>query len=197
MRSFDANELAALFSGQAGALAPHLVAAHGAVRPIREVRVWGRRPEKAAALAARLDSAGRRVTAVSDLEAAVRDADVVSCATLSRDPLVHGEWLRPGTHLDLVGGYTPEMREADDEAIRRATVFVDTRAGALAEAGDLVQPLRAGILREEDVAGDLADLVLGRCAGRRTPDEITMFKSVGTALEDLAAARYALERAGA
>jgi ornithine cyclodeaminase len=166
MRSFDANELAPLFSGQAGALA------------------------------ARLDSAGRRVTAVSDLEAAVRDADVVSCATLSRDPLVHGEWLRPGTHLDLVGGYTPEMREADDEAVR-ATVFVDTRPGALAEAGDLVQPLRAGILREEDVAGELAGLVLGRCAGRRTPDEITMFKSVGTALEDLAAARYALERAGA
>lgn len=180
-----------------GALAPHLVAAHGAVRPIREVRVWGRHPEKAAALAARLDTAARRTIAVADLERAVREADVVSCATLAREPLVHGEWLRPGTHLDLVGGFTPEMREVDDEAVRRARVFVDTRAGALAEAGDIVQPLRAGILREEDVAGDLEGLARGLCAGRRTPHEITLFKSVGTALEDLAAARHALERAGA
>jgi ornithine cyclodeaminase len=179
-----------------GALAPHLVAAHALVRPIREVRVWGRDPAKARALAERLSSPQRQALAVADLESAVRQADIVSCATLSREPLVRGDWLRAGTHVDLVGGFTPEMREADDEAVRRARVFVDTREGALAEAGDLVQPIRSGILREPEVAGELAELARGRVPGRSGPQEITLFKSVGTALEDLAAARYALERAG-
>jgi alanine dehydrogenase len=175
-----------------GSLAPHLVAAHAAVRPIREVRVWGRGAEKAAALAAGLDRPGLRVTAVQDLEAAVRGADVVSCATLSAAPLVHGGWLRPGTHVDLVGGFTPAMREADDEAVRRSRVFVDTPA-AFEEAGDVVQPVAHGLLRKEDVA-DLFDLVHGRRPARRGDEEITLFKSVGAALEDLAAARLALER---
>jgi ornithine cyclodeaminase len=179
-----------------GALAPHLVAAHALVRPIREVRVWGRDPAKARALAERLSSPQRQALAVADLESAVRQADIVSCATLAREPLVRGEWLRAGTHVDLVGGFTPEMREADDEAVRRARVFVDTREGALAEAGDLVQPIRSGVLREPEVAGELAELARGRVPGRSGPQEITLFKSVGTALEDLAAARYALERAG-
>lgn len=178
-----------------GSLAPHLVAAHGAVLPIREVRVWGRRPQAAEAMAARLDSPQRRAVPVSDLEAAVRDADVVSCATLAREPLVRGEWLRPGTHLDLVGGFTPDMREADDDAVRRARVFVDTREGALAEAGDVVQPLRTGALRDADIAADLAQLSRGERPGRLSPGEVTLFKSVGTALEDLAAASYALARA--
>jgi ornithine cyclodeaminase len=118
----------------------------------------------------------------------------VSCATLARAPLVRGAWLKPGAHLDLVGGFTPEMREADDEAVRRARVFVDTREGALAEAGDLVQPMRSGILREADVAGDLTELARGLVRGRRGPEEITLFKSVGSAIEDLAAARYAFGR---
>jgi len=175
-----------------GSLAPHLVAAHAAARPIREVRVWGRSLEKAAALAARLDRAGLRVAAVADLDPAVRAADVVSCATLSAEPLVRGAWLRPGTHVDLVGGFTPAMREADDDAVRRSRVFVDTPA-ALEEAGDLVQPIAGGILRKEDVA-DLFDLVRGRRPGRRGEAEITLFKSVGAALEDLAAAGLAFER---
>jgi ornithine cyclodeaminase len=180
-----------------GALAPHLVAAHGWARPLREVRVWGRDPAKARALAERLDAPGRRVLAAPDLERAVRDADIVSCATLARDPLIRGEWLRPGAHLDLVGGFTPEMREADDEAVRRARVYVDTREGALSEAGDVMQPIRAGLLSEADIAGDLAELARGLRPGRRSPDEITLFKSVGSALEDLAAARFAFERSGA
>jgi ornithine cyclodeaminase/alanine dehydrogenase-like protein (mu-crystallin family) len=175
-----------------GSLAPHLVSAHAAVRPIREARVWGRSAEKAAALAGRLDGPRLRVTAALDLEAAVRGADVVSCATLSAQPLVQGAWLRPGTHVDLVGGFTPAMREADDEAVRRSRVFVDTPA-ALAEAGDLVQPIDRGLLRTEDVT-DLFDLVRGRRPGRQRDDEVTLFKSVGAALEDLAAARLAFER---
>lgn len=177
-----------------GALAPHLVAAHAAVRPIRETRIWGRDPQKAAALAARLVAAGTAAVAVRDLAAAVAAADIVSCATLAREPLIRGAWLRPGTHLDLVGGYTPEMREADDDAIARSRVYIDTEA-ALHEAGDIVQPLRSGLLARDRIAGDLFGLARGTCAGRRDPVEITLFKSVGTALEDLAAAQLAIARA--
>ena len=183
---------ASLLMAGTGSLAPHLVAAHAAARPIREVRIWGRSPDKAAALAARLDRPGLRVTAADGLEAAVRASDVVSCATLAHEPLIRGDWLRPGTHLDLVGGFTPAMREADDDAVRRSRVFVDTPA-ALQEAGDIVRPIADGILRTEDVA-DLFDLVHGRRPGRQAEAEITLFKSVGAALEDLAAARLAFER---
>ena len=176
-----------------GALAPYLIAAHAAARPIRESRIWGRNPQKAAAVAARLAAAGTACVAVADLAEAVSTADIVTSATLAREPLIRGAWLRPGTHVDLVGGYTPQMREADDEAIGRARVFVDTDA-ALREAGDIVQPLLSGALRRERIAGDLFGLARGACAGRCDPNEITLFKSVGTALEDLAAAELAFGR---
>ena len=178
-----------------GALAPQLIEAHLSVRPIKEVLIWGRNRDKAERLAHRLSRRNLTMAATDDLANAVRGADIVSCATLAKEPLIQGQWLKLGTHLDLVGGFTPEMREADDEAIRRARVFVDTRAGALSEAGDIMQPIRSGILREDDVAGDLFDLTRGSRAGRRYHDQITLFKSVGTAIEDLAAAQLALERA--
>jgi alanine dehydrogenase len=179
-----------------GALAPYLIAAHRSVRPIRETLIWGRDPAKAAALAARLASEGTAAIAVSDLAEAAAMSDIVTCATLSPQPLVSGAWLKPGAHLDLVGSYRPEMRESDDDAIRRARVFVDTEA-ALREAGDIVQPLRSGALARDRIAGDLFNLARGTCDGRRTAGEITLFKSVGTALEDLAAARLAVGRFGA
>jgi ornithine cyclodeaminase len=172
----------------AGALAPLLIAAHAAVRPITQVTIWNRTPEAAERLAAALDRPGLAVSATGDREAAVREADIVSVATMSRTPLVEGAWLKPGAHVDLVGAYTPEMREADDEAIRRARVHVDTRGGALKEAGDIVQPLAAGVIGEADIAGDLFDLCRGAVPGRRSDEEITLFKSVGSAIEDLAAA---------
>ena len=125
----------------AGALAPYLIAAHASVRPLAEVLVWNRNSGRAKSLAAELQGRAYSVTATQDLEAAIRAADIVSCATLSARPLVKGAWLEPGAHLDLVGAFTPKMRESDDEAVRRARVFVDTRAGALHEAGDIVQPL--------------------------------------------------------
>jgi alanine dehydrogenase len=177
-----------------GALASHLIEAHASVRPIVNVLVWGRDNEKAVKLAQRLNRRRLKVTATTDLANAVRGAHVVCCATLSRTPLVEGHWLPLGVHLDLVGGFRPEMREVDDDCIRRGRVFVDTRSGALAEAGDIVQPLRSGILREDDIAGDLFDLARGTRAGRRYHDQITIFKSVGTAIEDLAAARLALDQ---
>ncbi len=178
-----------------GALAPHLVAAHAAARPILQTLIWGRDPEKAAALAAGLAEAGFAAEPVAELEEAASAADIITCATLAHLPLIRGSWLRPGTHLDLVGGYTPEMREADDAAIARARVYVDTNA-ALREAGDIVQPLRSGHLVREMIVGDLFGLSRGICPGRRDPDEITLFKSVGTALEDLAAAQLAVSRVG-
>jgi ornithine cyclodeaminase len=171
----------------AGALAPRLIAAHAAVRPIDEVVIWNRTDEKARALAGSLDRPGLLVRAVGDLDRAVAEADIVSAATLSSQPLILGDWLKPGTHLDLVGAYLPTMREADDAVVRRSRVYVDTRAGALHEAGDIVQPIAAGILAEDSIA-DLFDLVRGRVRGRQGADEITLFKSVGTAIEDLTAA---------
>ena len=138
---------------------------------------------------------GFHAAAAADLEAAVRESDIVSCATLSRAPLVLGAWLQAGQHLDLVGGFRPTMREADDAALRRATLFVDTRAGALAEAGDVVDPMARGVITEADVVADLFDLARGTHQGRAEEGEITLFKSVGTALEDLAAATLAFERA--
>jgi alanine dehydrogenase len=176
-----------------GALAPHLLEAHAAARPIHNVLIWGRDPAKAARLAHRLDRRNLRVTSTTDLAGAVRGADIVTCATLAREPLIRGEWLPRGVHLDLVGGFTPEMREADDDCISRARVFVDTREGAIAEAGDIVQPLANGRLTLDDIAGDLVDLTRGTRAGRRYYDQITLFKSVGTALEDLAAAILLLD----
>jgi ornithine cyclodeaminase len=163
------------------------------VRPIKQVTVWGRNKAAAAALVTRLAGNGYAISATDDLEAAVRSADIVSCATLAKDPVVRGAWLAPGTHLDLVGGFTPAMRETDDDAIRRAAVFVDTRAGATKEAGDIVQPLASGVLAADGIRGDLFDLACGRTPGRTAPDQITLFKSVGTALEDLAAAQLAYE----
>ncbi len=171
-----------------GALAPHLIEAHAAVRPIERVTIWGRDAGKAAALAAALRRPGLAVEAADDLEAAVRAADLVSCATLSPEPLVRGAWLQPGQHLDLVGAFTPKMRESDDEAVRRARVYVDTLEGAPREGGDIAQPLAAGVIALDAIQGDLFGLCRGEASGRQGRDEITLFKSVGHALEDLAAA---------
>lgn len=187
----DAESLVMVGSG---ALAPHLIEAHAAVRPIRRVAVWNHRPERAQELAEALSGGPLAVTAVTDLQAAVGDADIISCATLSQTPLVQGAWLRPGQHLDLVGGFTPLMREADDEAVRRAQVFVDTRDGALKEAGDIVEPIAQGILTPEAIIADLLELSRRDDPLPRDAETITFFKSVGSALSDLSAAQLLVER---
>jgi ornithine cyclodeaminase/alanine dehydrogenase-like protein (mu-crystallin family) len=179
----------------AGALAPYLIRAHASIRPIGDVQIWNRNADKARQLAATFSGERYQVRPSVDLEPAVRNADIVSCATLSPEPLVRGSWLKPGAHLDLVGAFTPRMRETDDDAVRRARVYVDTRAGALKEAGDIVQPLASGVIKETDIAGDLFDLCREKARRRQSDEEITLFKSVGTALEDLAAARLAYESA--
>jgi len=178
----------------AGALAPHLIEAHATVRPIRRVRIWNRTPERAQKLAKSLQRPGFDVRAVTDLAAAVREADIVSAATMTTAPLIEGAWLRPGVHLDLVGGYRPDMREADDEAVRRADrIFVDARFTAVEEAGDLVQPIKAGLIGPESVT-DTFQLARGERPGRQSADEITFFKSGGGGHEDLGTAQYLLRR---
>ena len=179
-----------------GQLAPHLIESHVRVRPIREVRIWGRRSERARAVAASLHRPQLRVEAVDDLEAAVRWADIVSCATLSQQPLVRGAWLHAGQHLDLVGAFNPQMCEADDEAVARAELYVDTRIGALAESGEIVGAIARGVIGPQAVRAELGELPSGRFK-RSHPAAITLFKSVGTALEDLAAAELAIARRAA
>jgi ornithine cyclodeaminase/alanine dehydrogenase-like protein (mu-crystallin family) len=171
----------------AGALSPFLARAHSAVRPIKTVRIWNRTPENAAKVAEGLRAEGFDAEAVTDLDAEIAEADIVSSATISTDPLIKGALLKPGIHVDLVGGFTPDMRETDDEAIRRARVYVDTHAGATKEAGDIVQPLASGALTKETIIADLHELARGEKPGRKDAHEITLFKSVGAALEDLAA----------
>ena len=187
----DAKRLLIVGAGQ---LAPYLARAHASVRPIETIAVWNHRPEGAHRLAAALAGEGFNAHVVKRLEDAVREADIVSCATLSETPLVAGAWLRAGQHLDLVGAFSMRMREADDTALQRARVFVDT-AAAMSEGGDVALGLKAGAITRADIAGDLAGLVRG-APGRSGEHEITLFKSVGASIEDLAAAMLVWKRAG-
>ena len=180
----DARHLLVVGAGRVAALLP---AAYRAVRAIERVTVWARRPEAAEALAARWRQQGFDAAAAADLAAAAAGADIVSCATLATEPLVRGAWLRPGSHLDLIGSFTPAMRETDDDALRGAGLWVDTDE-ALAKSGDLLGPLARGVFTAADVRGTLAALARGAARGRQQASERTVFKSVGTALEDLAAA---------
>jgi len=177
-----------------GALAPFMAEAHSAVRSIERISVWGRTPAHVERTVAALVSKGMPAEPATSLRAALDDADIVSCATTAREPLVRGSDVRNGTHVDLVGAFTPDMRESDDALVSRATLFVDTFAGALKEGGDLVQPMSRGVIARESIRAELADLVSGAHPGRRTRDEITLFKSVGTGVEDLCAARLVAHR---
>jgi len=172
-----------------GRLAPWMVRAQVAMRPMLErVLVWGRSPARVAETRRHLQDLGVPVVAAEDLTRAVASADIITCATSSHAAVVRGDWITPGTHIDLVGAYTPQMRETDDEVMRRCRLFVDDRESALAEAGDLLQAMSSGAVSANHVCGDLRELLRGDVRGRTTPDDITCFKSVGLAIEDLVAA---------
>ena len=170
----------------AGRVAAALAEAWSARFPIRDVAIWSRNPANAARLAARLGAHGIPARAAASPDP--RGFDIVSAATLSEVPLVRGAEVEPGTHVDLVGAFRPAMRESDAALLARATLVVDTRAGALAEAGDVVQAIAEGAIAESHVAAELAELCRGTHPGRTRPEEVTVFKSVGWAGEDLAAA---------
>ncbi|MEJ5149670.1 ornithine cyclodeaminase family protein [Comamonas sp. MYb396] len=185
----DARRLLVLGAGRVASLLPD---AYRCVRDIQEVQVWDIRPEAAQAMVARLQAQGLQASVATDLEQAARQADIISCATLSNAPLVRGEWLQPGVHLDLIGSFTPAMRESDDACFARATVFVDTPE-ALMKAGDILAPIASGAWEASRLAATLEQLCRSQHAGRRSAEEITLFKAVGTALEDLAAASLAFD----
>ncbi|HEX5684461.1 MAG TPA: ornithine cyclodeaminase family protein [Ideonella sp.] len=180
----DARHLLVVGAGRVAQLLP---LAYRAVRGIERVSVWARQATQAEAVAAAWRVQGIDAAAVTDLAAAAAQADIVSCATLAAAPLINGCWLQPGSHLDLIGSFTPAMREADDGCFAGASLYVDTDE-ALRKSGDLLGPMSRGVFTAADVCGTLADLAGGRCAGRTSAHERTVFKSVGTALEDLAAA---------
>lgn len=173
-----------------GALSPNLIKAHASVRPIEQVFVWGRNFDKAKAICRSLNQENFEITPIKDIENKISEVDIISSATLSPTPLVLGKYLRPGQHVDLVGAYRPDMREADDDAIKKSEVFVDTYAGGLKESGDIVIPLKTGVLAEKEIKADLFLMAAKSHAGRNSDEQITLFKSVGHALEDLAAATY-------
>lgn len=185
----DSEHLLIVGTGQ---LAPSMAVAHCAVRDIRRLSVWSRDPQRARQTLEKIRALGLPSSVVmevaEDLDRASQQADIISCATTSRQPLLLATAVRPGTHVDLVGGFKPDMREADDALMAAARLFVDTFDGALTEAGDLVQPLQSGVITRASVLAELADLTTRSHPGRRDAREITVFKSVGTALEDLCAA---------
>jgi len=179
-----------------GALAPELIRAHTSVRPIETVYVWGRDLEKSKIITRHLQNSKNtnfKIFPIKNIEEGIEKADIISCATLSPTPLIFGKKLKAGQHLDLVGAYRPDMREADDEAILKSSIFIDTYDG-MHESGDIAIPMKKEILKREDICGDLFELCRGEKTGRKNENEITFFKSVGHALEDLAAAKLIYEK---
>ncbi len=178
-----------------GRVARQLAIAHCSVRPIEEVRIWGRSNDNAQASAEYVgNEAGVTCLPVPDVETGASGADIISSATPAEEPLLHGAWVEPGTHVDLVGAYRPTMCEADTELIAKAgQVFVDTIEGANDEAGELIQAVQAGVFSFDDVAGDMFRMTSGEESLRNDASEITLFKSVGAALQDLAAAQLCLQ----
>lgn len=175
-----------------GRIGRALAEAWSASLRIEDTMIWGRNAAHAAALAGDLAAQGVNARAITDLEAAARQADIISCATLATAPLIRDDWVKPGAHVDLVGAFRKDMRETDGALLARATVFVDTMAGGMAEGGDIVQAIAEGAIATADVRGDLHALARGEVHGRQRDDEVTLFKSVGAALEDLAAAILAV-----
>ncbi len=177
----------------AGAMALPLIEAHCAVGPIRRVLIWNRTRARAESVAANLHLPGVSTEVVDDIAGAMAQADIVSAATMSLTPLIEGRWLKPGHHIDLVGGFREDMREADDEAVRRSRIFVDARFTAAAYTGDICQPLGGGIIADSDIT-DTFELARGEKPGRRNDSEITLFKSGGGGHEDLGTAQHLLAK---
>lgn len=180
----------------AGTVARSLVKAYSAVFPkLERIAIWARRMEQAEALAREFQEAKGTVAAVPDLAAAAGQADIIATATMAREPVLHGAWVKPGTHVDLIGAYKADMREADDELIAGGLLFVDSRATTLGHIGELAIPIANGVMTADAVQGDFYDMVQDPSCGRQSDAEITVFKNGGGAHLDLMMARYIAERA--
>jgi ornithine cyclodeaminase/alanine dehydrogenase-like protein (mu-crystallin family) len=189
----DASVLAVLGTG---AQAKWHALAMPVVRPIREIRIWGRNPQRAEELAAQLRrTGGPEVLVLPDAAAAVRGADIVCTTTSSPTPILHGEWLAPGMHLNLVGSAIPTTAEVDTECVRRARFYVDSRSSAAAEAGELRAAIQAGVVTADHIVGEIGEVLAGKAPGRTAADQITVYKSLGVASQDLAAGLLAYRNA--
>lgn len=177
-----------------GALSPMLIKAHASVRPIKRVYIWGRSVEKAEAIKSQLNNEHFEIEVVTTIAEGIKKADIISCATLSKTALIEGQYLKAGQHLDMVGAYRPDMREADDECLKRSRVFVDHYAGATKETGDIKIPLDEGVITRDHLIAELFELCPGKKRGRESAEEITFFKSVGHALEDLVTATLVADK---
>jgi len=179
-----------------GNLASYMALAHVAVRPITHIDIWGRSLEKSEKIVELLRKKQPNITvnAITDLKSAAGQADIISCATGAGEPLILGEWVKPGTHTDFVGNHSPNRRECDTALITKSSVFVDSRINVLGEAGEILIPIEEGAFNESDVKAELAELARGKHSGRQTEEEITVFKTVGTALSDLAAACLVVDK---
>ena len=185
----NARRLLVVGAGRVASLIPE---AYRQVLPIEEVHVWARKASQAQLLVNELKADGIAASVAIELSRSAARADIVSCATLATNPVIEGAWLSPGNHLDLIGSFTPTMREADDACFAGASLFVDTTE-ALQKSGDLLGPMSRGVFLADDVCGTLENLCRGKVSGRQSEDQRTVFKSVGTALEDLAAAALVFE----
>ena len=176
----------------AGQMAPHLVSAHCQVRPaLQKVEIWNRTNDKAMQLCFEMASRFPHITfsTATEIEPGARQADIICSAIGRKEPIIEGAWLKPGAHVDLIGAFTPEMREADDEVLRRGSLFVDARETTIHHIGELMIPLAAGVIEERDVLADFSDLCQQRHSGRQSEDEITVFKNGGGGHLDLMCAR--------
>jgi ornithine cyclodeaminase/alanine dehydrogenase-like protein (mu-crystallin family) len=187
-----ATQLAILGSG---VQARSHLAAMRAVRPIERVRVWSPTPEHLRAFVEESGAAGTAIEAASSAQAAVEGADIICAVTSSPIPVVHGEWLRGGEHINAIGASTPMTRELDSEAVRRSRFFVDTRDTAINESGDYLIPLREGVIAQDHIAGELGHVLLGNVKARQSAEDITVFKSLGLAAQDAVAGQHILRRA--
>ena len=179
-------------------VASTLARAYDAAFPsLERISIWSRRPEQAQALAATLNNIRTEVAAVADLPKAVEQADIVSAATMAQQPVVLGRWVRPGTHIDLIGAFTPEMREADDDLIASSLVYVDCVETVVDRIGELMQPIQSGVITRDHVRGALYDLVAAGGSRRRSEQEITLFKNGGGAHLDLMIANYVVNAVNA
>lgn len=175
-----------------GTLATYLVKAHCAVRPIKKVLIWGRNSSNAEHIKSQLKDSYLDIEIINNIESRVSEADIVCCATLSETPLLFGKFLKAGQHLDLIGAYKPTMREVDDNTLLKSHIYVDNIEMAPKETGDLAIPISEGTISVEDIKGDLFDLCSNKIEGRSSEKTITIFKSVGHALEDLVAANLVI-----
>ena len=181
----------------AGKMAPHLISAHCQLRPsLRRVRIWNRTSDKADSLCGEMAEKFPEIgfERIAEIESGVREADLVCSAIGVIDPVIRGEWLRPGAHVDLIGAYTPAMREADDETLRRGRLFVDARETTIDHIGELMIPLASGVIGENDVLASLSDLCQDNHPGRESDEEITIFKNGGGGHLDLMCARILHDR---